>query len=283
MYLDKVTVLGVGLIGASFALAMRKRRLCGTITGFGRKRENLLAAKKRGIIDSLESDPGIACAGADLVLFSLPVGSFAETARRVTDSLKEGVIVTDAGSVKGRLVHEMEGILPRGSFVGGHPIAGGERSGIENADADLFEGQNCIITPTEKTDRAAMDVLAGLWRALGAEVLMMSPEEHDKVMGAVSHFPHVVAYEIVNTVDEIDELYLRYSGRGFRDSTRIASSSPELWRDICLYNRENLVHFLEIFIRRLEKVKGQIAGADADSMEREFRKASLLRDELGQD
>jgi prephenate dehydrogenase len=284
MFFNRVTVLGVGLIGASFALAMKKRKLCGSVIGFGRKEPNLIRAKERGIIDSFELDPGTASSGSDLIVFALPVGSFAETARRLAGSLKEGAIVTDVGSVKGGLVYEMEEILSRrASFVGAHPIAGGESSGIETADADLFEGQRSIITPTEKTDGAAMDLIAGLWRSLGTQVVTMGPEEHDKVLGAVSHFPHVVAYEMVNAVDEIDESYLRYCGRGFRDITRIASSSPELWRDICMFNRENLVSFLDLFIGRLEEVKTYIAGADAASVEQEFRKAKLLRDKLGQD
>lgn len=284
MFFNRVTVLGVGLIGASFALAMKKRGLCRTITGFGRKESNLVKAKERGIIDSFELDPGMASAGSDLVIFSLTASSFAETAKRIVGSLKEGAIVTDVGSVKGGLAYEMEEILShRVSFVGAHPIAGSEKSGIETADADLFEGQKCIITPTKKTDRTAMDALAGLWQSLGAEVVMMTPEEHDKVLGAVSHLPHIVAYEMVNAIEEIDGSYLRYCGRGFRDVTRIASSSPEMWRDICMFNRENLVHFLDIFIGRLEKVKAYIARSDADSVEDEFRKAKALRERLGQD
>lgn len=284
IFFNRVTILGVGLIGASFALAMKKRGLCGSISGFGRKESNLLRARQRGIIDSFELDPGNASAGSDLIVFSLPVGSFGETAKRIAGVLKEGALVTDVGSVKGGLVHELQETLsPRASFVGAHPIAGGEKSGIDTADADLFEGQRCIITPTEKTDRAAMDVLVSLWRSLGAEVVIMSPEEHDRVLGAVSHFPHIAAYEIVNTVDAINESYLRYCGRGFRDITRIASSSPELWRDICMYNRENLVHFLDVFIGRLEKVRAHIAAGDAEAVEQEFGRAALLRDGLGQD
>jgi len=174
-------------------------------------------------------------------------------------------------------------LAPRVSFVGAHPIAGGEKSGNDTADADLFEGQKCVITPTGMTDVAARDAVSALWRSLGAEVVMMSPEEHDKALGAVSHFPHIVAYEMVNTIDEIDGSYLRYGGRGLMDITRIASSSPELWRDICLLNRQNLVDFLDLFISRLERVKAYIAGPDAASVEREFRRAKMLRDGLGQD
>lgn len=284
MFFKKITILGVGLIGASFALAMKKRGLCGSVSGFGRNESSLVKAQERGVIDSFDLDPVKASADSDLVLFAMHVGSFTETAKKIAPSLKKGAVVTDVGSVKGSLVYEMENILSRqASFVGGHPIAGGEKSGIETADAELFEGRRCIITPTGKTDRVAMEMLVTLWQSLGAEVVAMSPEEHDRVLGAVSHLPHILAYEMVNAADEIDESCLKYSGAGFRDVTRIASSSPELWRDVCMLNRENLIHFIDVFIRRLEAVRGYMMSADANSLEEEFRKAKTLRDGLGQD
>ncbi len=284
MFFKKVSILGVGLIGASVALAMKKRGLCGSVTGFGRNESSLVRARERGIIDSFDLDPVKASAHSDLVLFAMHAGSFEATAREIAPSLKKGAIVTDVGSVKGSLVYEIENILSgRATFVGGHPIAGGEKSGIESADAELFKGRRCIITPTGKTDKAAGEVLVSLWQSLGAEVIIMSPEEHDRVMGAVSHLPHVIAYEMVNAAYEIDESCLQYSGTGFRDVTRIASSSPELWRDVCLLNRENLARFIDVFVRRMEAVKGYMVNADAKSLEGEFRKAKTLRDGLGQD
>ena len=284
MFFKKVAILGVGLIGASFALALKKRGLCGSVTGFGRNGSNLAKAKDRGVIDSFDLDPVGASADSDLVLFAMHAGSFPETAKRIAGSLRKGTIVTDVGSVKGSLVYEMENILSlNASFVGAHPIAGGEKSGIETADAELFEGRRCIITPTGKTDRAAMEKVVSLWHALGAEVVTMRPEEHDRVLGAVSHLPHILAYEMVNAAGEIDESFLSYSGTGFRDVTRIASSSPELWRDVCMLNRENLVHFIDVFIRRIEAVRAYMVSADADSLEEEFRRAKTLRDRLGQD
>lgn len=284
MFFKKVSILGVGLIGASFALAVKKRGLCGSVTGFGRNESNLVKAKDRGVIDSFDLDPVKASADSDLVLFAMHAGSFRETAKRIAGSLKKGTIVTDVGSVKGSLVREMEDIVsPDASFVGAHPIAGGEKSGIETADAELFKGRRCIITPTGKTDKAAMEMLVSLWQSLGAEVVTMSPEEHDRVLGAVSHLPHILAYEMVNAAAEIDESFLKYSGTGFRDITRIASSSPELWRDVCMLNRENLIHFIDVFMRRIEAVRGYMVSADADALEEEFRKAKTLRDGLGQD
>jgi prephenate dehydrogenase len=284
MLFNKVSILGVGLIGASFALAMRKRALCGSISGFGRNESNLVKAKQRGVIDSFDLDPVKAVSGSDLVLFAMHAGSFAEIAKTIAGSLKKGTIVTDVGSVKGGLVYEMENILsPNAFFVGGHPIAGGEKSGIEAAAVELFEGRRCIITPTAKTDEAAMGTMVTLWQSLGAEVVSMSPEEHDRVLGAVSHLPHIVAYEIVNAAGEIDGSCLKYSGTGFRDVTRIASGSPELWRDVCMLNRENLTYFIDVFIRRMEAVRGYLAGGDANALQEEFRKAKMLRDGLGQD
>lgn len=284
IFFDRITILGVGLIGGSFALAMRKHKLCDYICGYGRKEANLVRAKDMGIIDSFDLDPIKASAGSDLILFSLPVGYFAETARKIKGSLKDGTLVTDVGSVKGNLVRQMEDILPdKVSFVGAHPIAGSEKSGFDTADADLFHRRRCIVTGTDRTDNPALALVVSLWRRLGAEVTAMSPEEHDRVFGAVSHLPHIIAYELVNTIDEIDGSYLGYAGQGFMDSTRIAASSPELWRDICLLNRGNLAEFIDIFIWRLEKLKRNAVAEKADSLESEFRKAKTLRDSIGQD
>lgn len=284
MFFPKVTILGVGLIGASVALAMKKRRLCGHITGFGRREESLMRAKELGIVDSFDLDPSRATLGSDFVLFSLPVGLFPGIARMIKDSLKEGTVVSDAGSIKGNLVHEMEKALSDNTpFVGAHPIAGSEQSGIDAAHADLFEKRRCVITPTEKTERRALDTLTELWHSLGADVVIMTPQEHDRVFGAVSHLPHISAYELMNSIDELNHSYLAYAGQGFLDTTRIAASSPEVWRDISIGNKENLIQFLDTFIARLEKVKMYLMSADAESLEREFSQAKTLRDGCGQD
>jgi prephenate dehydrogenase len=178
----------------------------------------------------------------------------------------------------------MEEILSdKTPFVGAHPIAGSEQSGIDAAHADLFEKRRCVITPTDKTEKAALDTVTELWHSLGAEVVVMTPQEHDRVFGAVSHLPHIIAYELMNSVDELNHSYLTYAGQGFLDTTRIAASSPEVWRDICMGNKENLVQFLDTCMARLEKVKGYLVNADAASLEREFGQAKKLRDECGQD
>jgi len=283
LFLNRVAILGVGFIGASLALAMKRHSLCGEISGFGRRETNLIRARERGIIDSVSLDLIEAISDADLIVFAMPVGTFLEKAAIMKGALKEGAVVTDVGSTKGLFVYEMEELLsPNAFFIGAHPIAGSEKSGIDTADACLFSGNRCIITPTERSSKDALDMIVTLWKTLGARIETMTPEEHDNIFGAVSHLPHIIAYEIMNTVGNINGTYLRYAGQGFRDFTRIALSSPELWRDICIANRINLLSDLDIFIARLERVKGYLLSSDAQSLDEEFGRARSLRDGLGQ-
>jgi prephenate dehydrogenase len=280
---EKITVLGVGLIGGSFALGMKKKGLCLHVSGFGRTRANLEKAKAGGIIDSFETDPADACRGADLIFFSTPVGSFLDLAKRSSSAFKKGAIVTDAGSVKGSLVAEMEKIMPGGvHFIGGHPIAGSDRSGVESADAGLFLNAKCIVTPTPRSEEAALKKVADLWKSLGSAVVTMDPGEHDRIYAAVSHLPHLLAYSLMNTIAGIDPSYLEFSGQGFRDMTRIAASSQELWRDICMLNRENLVEMISVFQQNLDSLSRYLRTSDADSLEREFGRARTLREGIGQ-
>jgi prephenate dehydrogenase len=280
---EKITVLGVGLIGGSFALGMKRKGLCLHVCGFGRTRKNLEKAKARGIIDSFETDPADACRDADLVFFSTPVGSFVDLAKRCSSAFKKGAIVTDAGSVKGGLVAEMEEIMPKGvHFIGGHPIAGSDRTGIESADAGLFLNAKCIVTPTRRSEEAALTKVSDLWKALGSTVVRMDPGEHDRVYAAVSHLPHLLAYSLMSTIAEVDPTYLEFSGQGFRDMTRIAASSQELWRDICVLNRENLIEMISVFQQHLDSLSRYLRTSDTDSLEREFGKARTLRESIGQ-
>jgi prephenate dehydrogenase len=282
VFFDRVTILGVGLIGASFALAMKQHTFCNHLTGHGRRLENLEKAKEMGIIDSFELNPVKACADSDFVLFATPVGTFIDIAKKICPVLKKGVLITDVGSVKGRLVYDMEALMPDdASFVGCHPIAGSNRSGIETAAAEIFTGAKCIITPTEKTSRNALDKLIHMWKTFGCTVELVNPHEHDRIYALVSHLPHIVAYAIVNAVAEIDGSYLKFSGQGFLDTTRIASSSPELWRDICILNKDNLLKSIDIFKSNLERLSQYLRVSDFESLEREFKKARTLREGIG--
>jgi prephenate dehydrogenase len=282
-FFNRITILGVGLIGASFALAVKKHGLCKEAVGYGRKEENLRRAKEKKIIDSFELDPAEACNGSDLIVFATPVGIFSDIAKKIHDSLKKNAIVTDVGSVKGKLVHDMETMMPEGVFfVGGHPIAGSDRSGIDAAAAEIFHGAKCIITPTGHTDQNTLQKVIALWEKFGSVIKIIDPDEHDRIYAAVSHLPHLIAYEIVNTVADIDSSYLNLSGQGFKDTTRIASSHPELWRDICLLNKDNLLAYVEIFKKNLDRVSQYLRAQDSESLEKDFRKARTLREGIGQ-
>lgn len=278
MKFNKAAILGVGLIGASFARALKKRSLCSHVRGYGRTEKNLIRAKEEGIIDSYDTDPVRTCDGADLVVFATPVGIFATLSEEVSGALKEGAMVIDVGSMKGSVAYRMEEIIP--GFVGCHPIAGSERSGIDASNADLFEGALCIITRTEKTDSAALDNASALWRALGSRVVFMSPEEHDRIYGLVSHFAHLAAYALVNTAADADKDSLDYAGRGFRDMTRIAMSSPALWRDICFMNKQNVLESIEAYTAQLQRMARHIREGDAEGLEKAFDKARALRKDI---
>lgn len=277
----KVSIIGVGLIGASLGLAMRKRALCENIHGFGRNEGNLLRAKEKGIIDSYSLDLKEVCEDSDLIVLSTPVGVFLEIVKNISPYLKKSSIIIDVGSVKGRLVYEIETIIPEGvSYVGTHPIAGSDKSGIDDARPELFEGARCIITPTDKTDKNALEKVMHLWQRVGCHVELMDPMRHDEIYGAVSHLPHVIAYSLVNAIGDIDSEFIKYAGQGFKDTTRIALSSPEMWRDIVIYNRENLLRFLEAFKENIEKIKGLIEKSDAEAIRDEFQKARNLRERI---
>ncbi|MEJ2683125.1 MAG: prephenate dehydrogenase/arogenate dehydrogenase family protein [Candidatus Sulfobium sp.] len=283
LFFNKVTILGVGLIGASFALALKKNGLCGGIAGFGRSAENLAEARKRGIIDSFERSAAEACKDADLVVLATPVRTFPDLVRQSSGSFKPGSVVTDTGSVKGDLVYEVEKLMPAGvRYIGSHPIAGGDRSGIDSSRADLFEKSKCIVTPTADSDSSALEMITGLWRSIGADVITMDPARHDRIYASVSHLPHVVAYALVNTAADMDPSCLEFSGRGFRDTTRIACSSPELWRDICLMNRNNLIEMIAVFQKNLDTLSRYLRDSDSASLEREFDRARTLREGIGQ-
>ena len=282
-FFKKITILGIGLIGASLALALKKNGLCNEVIGYGRTEKNLKKAKNKAIIDAFDLDPAAACKGSDLIVFATPVGSFVAIANRIKSALLSGVIVTDVGSVKGNLVRNMEKLMPEGTFfVGGHPIAGSNRSGINSAEPDLFKDAKCIITPTEHTDKNALETVTSVWKNIGSSVTLIGPEEHDRIYALVSHLPHLIAYEIMHTVADIDSSFLGFSGQGFIDTTRIASSSPELWRDICLLNKDNLLQSLEIFKKNLDRVSQYLRVHDSESLEKDFQKAHALREGIEQ-
>ena len=282
---NNVTIIGVGLIGGSLAKVLRTTGLAGSITGAGRSRETLDLALGLGVIDRIGGSAARAVEGADLVVLASPVGTFEAIIRELAPHLKKGCVLTDVGSVKGDLVRKIEALLPAGvHYVPGHPIAGKEKFGVSEASDALFRGSKCILTPTRKTDPQALDAVKEMWRAAGANVTVMDPDVHDKVFAAVSHMPHVAAFAMMCAVAGLNtgtEDYVSFSGAGFRDFTRIAASSPEIWKDICLMNRENIVQMIERYQLSLDTFKKDILEGDGKRLEKDLTTASGMRRGLG--
>jgi len=281
----QITILGIGLIGASLALSCRQRKLAGTLVGFGRNAANLKKAQERGIIDSGSTDLKTAVTGSDLIVLCTPVGVLVERVREMIPFLQDGCIITDAGSVKGPLVEEIDALVPKTiHYVGAHPIAGGEQSGLEAAREDLLTGAKCIITPTANTQAEALERVTEFWAEVGMQTLTMDAHEHDTVFGALSHLPHVVAYALMNTVANVKTAshgdILSMSGGGLKDITRIASSDPVMWRDICLKNKLPVVTLINQFQSALENIKTLIEQDQAEALQETFADANLHRGKL---
>ena len=287
----KIVIVGVGLIGGSLGMAARKKRLADTIVGVEPRADELKRAVARKAIDRYETgfrSLEKAVHKADLVILATPVGQLEAVARQLAPCLSKDTVVTDVGSVKGYLVRHLEDQFSpnpssRSSFVGGHPIAGREKSGIEAASANLFAGALCILTPTDRTAPEAFKKVQQFWEAIGVKTVAMEPDAHDRILAVVSHLPHLVAYALVNTALELQSKsgdLLSYSAGGFRDFTRVASSSPEMWRDICMANRENLLAVIEAYEKILDRFKRLLVEGHAEGLRREFERAKTAKEKF---
>lgn len=283
LFIPRLAVAGVGLIGGSLALALKEAGAVGEVVGIDRSRANLERALELGIVDRVAPGPQGA-EGADVVFLATPVLSMAGAARELAPHLTPGAVVTDGGSVKGEIVRSVEPLLPKEiRFVAGHPIAGTERSGAEAAFASLYRGRRCILTPTASTDPQALALVRRMWEAAGSEVVTMDVEKHDRILAAISHLPHMVAYSLVNAVgsyDRYEENILAYSAGGFRDFTRIASSDPTMWRDIALTNREALLEMMERFEAFFAELKEDVRTGDGRRLFDFFLRSKESRDSI---
>lgn len=280
MIIEKLALVGTGLIGGSFALALKQAGAVGEVLGVGRNPASLDAALKRGLIDRVAG--WTEAAQADCILLALPVGDTAAALNRLAPHLKPGAIVTDAGSTKVNVVAAARAALGARcpDFVPGHPIAGSEQSGPAAARPDLYQGKRVVLTPQADTRPGALATVRSLWEAAGAQVEMLDAELHDRVFAAVSHLPHLAAFALVDELAQRadGDTFFRFAASGFRDFTRIAGSSPEMWRDIALANREALLAELDAYIAALQGLRGAVAESDAAALLELFSRARAARE-----
>ncbi len=280
--IDRLCIVGVGLMGGSLAKDLRRLGLCGEVVGCSRKREHLVRARELGIIDAYHLDPAKAVEGADLVVLAVPLGAMAAVLAAMRPGLSSDAVLTDVGSAKCSVIEAARsafGAVPE-NFVPAHPIAGTEHSGVEAALQGLFQGCRVILTPTAQTRPEAVNRVRDMWQAVGAEVLEMDPAHHDQVLAATSHLPHMLAYTLVDMLGQMEERVemFRYAAGGFRDFTRIASSDPQMWHDICIANRDALVDALEQFQANLGVAVAAIRDGDGKTVKEIFTRAKALRD-----
>ena len=282
--IKRMAVIGVGLIGGSLARVLRQKGAVGEVIGIGRGEANLKRGVELGVLDSYSLDPKEGVQGADLVFIATPVCSIPAMVAQIAPFLSPGAIVTDGGSVKEYVVEACEPLMPEGTFfVGGHPIAGTEHSGVEASFSTLYQGKRCIVTPTPRTDPAALAKVVEIWKLAGSTVPLMDPVQHDRVVGAISHLPHMVAYSLVNAVDGYDRFggeLLSFTAGGFRDFTRIASSDPVMWRDIALTNRDAILETMDFFAGYLAKLRAMVEAGDAAALESFFLNSKQKRDAI---
>lgn len=284
VHFKKVVIIGVGLIGASLGLAARKRGLFGEIIGVGRSKANLDAAAGMGAVDRYVHDPKDACRNADLVVLATPVDRILSIGREIAPLLGKGSCLTDVGSVKQALVEGLDQAVPKGVwFVGAHPIAGSEESGAAAGRPDLFQGARTVLTPTRSTNPEALKKVRSLWEGVGSIVAEMDAAEHDMILAAVSHLPHVAAYALVNTLAGMQDRYPgipSFAAGGFKDITRIAGSHPEMWKEICRMNKKNILKMIEEYTDALKRIQGKIEQDDFEELGRLFEQARGFRKDL---
>lgn len=280
--INRLCIVGVGLIGGSLAKDLRRLELCREVIGCSRSREHLERARELGIIDAYHLDPAKAVAGADMVVLAVPLGAMAKVLTAMAGGLAGQSVLTDVGSAKLSVLDAVRaafGKMPE-NFVPAHPIAGTEHSGVEAAVDGLFEGRRVILTPVAETQPEATERVRGMWRSVGAEVLEMDAAHHDEVLAATSHLPHMLAYTLVDMLGRMEERVeiFRYAAGGLRDFTRIASSDPQMWHDICIANRDALVGALDHFHGDLGVAIDAIRDGDGATIKALFERAKRLRD-----
>jgi prephenate dehydrogenase len=281
--IDRLAIVGVGLLGGSLAQAVRGRALAREIVGIGRDLSRMQPALRDGVLDRATTDLAEGVAGADRIVLAAPVLANEPLLARVWAAAPAGTVVTDVGSTKRRIVAAAERLAAGRSdvhFVGSHPMAGSERAGYAVARADLFQGAVVVLTPTDATDAAAAKSIGELWAAIGARVVTLDPDSHDRAVAAISHLPHAAAWALVDAVVTFEPDALRIAGRGFKDTTRIAASDPDVWREILLDNRDALRASLAAFRRALDDLDTLVAAGDGPALTAYLARMKTMRDRL---
>jgi cyclohexadieny/prephenate dehydrogenase len=281
-HFDRIAFIGIGLIGSSLARVVRREGLAGHLVVSTRSANTLARAEELGLGDSYVADPAEAVRDADLVVVSVPVGASEAVAVAIGDHLKPGAIVTDVGSTKASVIAQMAPHMPPGvHFIPGHPLAGTEKSGPDAGFAELFTNRWCILTPLDGTDAQALAKLSDFWRACGSNIDTMDPQHHDMVLAIVSHLPHIIAYNIVGTADDLETVtkseVIKYSASGFRDFTRLAASDPTMWRDVCLHNKDAILEMLARFSEDLASLQRAVRWGDGDKLFDLFTRTRAVR------
>ncbi|AWC22265.1 Arogenate dehydrogenase [Aminobacter sp. MSH1] len=279
---DKIALVGIGLIGSSLARVIRREGIARHIAISTRSASTLARAEELGLGDSYSTDAKEAVKDADLIIVSVPVGSSGVVAAEIAPALKPGAILTDVGSTKASVIAQMAPYVPEGvHFIPGHPLAGTEKSGPDAGFADLFENRWCIFTPLPDTDPVALEKLSEFWRRCGSNIDTMDPEHHDMTLAIVSHLPHIIAYNIVGTADDLESVtkseVIKYSASGFRDFTRLAASDPTMWRDVCLHNKDAILEMLARFSEDLASLQRAIRWGDGDKLFEMFTRTRAIR------
>ncbi|MGB2693436.1 MAG: prephenate dehydrogenase [Thermodesulfobacteriota bacterium] len=283
MEFNKITVVGLGLIGGSLALALKESKQVKTVVGIDPNDDSIKYAFNNGIINEGSSDINEVITDSDIIVISNYVGMIVDTAKSIAKIATDGSIITDVGSVKSSVVSRIETYLPDNlHFVGGHPIAGTENSGVQFADSNLFIDRRCILTPTDKTDFEAKSNVKSMWELVGSHVYEMDPETHDHIFGIVSHLPHVVAYSLINSVlnAQDSEQLMDFAGGGLKDYTRVAASSPEMWTEIFKANKAQLLKAISSFKISLEEIEASIENDDFDGLREKLEKAASAKRNL---
>jgi prephenate dehydrogenase len=277
----QMTVLAPGLLGGSLAIGARQRGLVKRIHVWARRPEVREKCRQQYWCDAAFETPEEAVAGSDLVVICTPVETIHRLARRVAGSLREGAVVTDVGSTKGRLCRLIEAIMPPGRhFVGSHPMAGSEKSGMEFASGTLFETRTCFVTPVETTDPVSVAKIAAFWKALGMEIVTLPPEKHDEIVANISHLPHFTATILCNWLAHGNSDWKGWAGQGLRDTTRVASGSPDMWRAICEENRDEILRALEGFASEFSIMRKALEDRNYDKLFRLFESGKAYRDSM---